>query len=103
MTATELITATLAAESCWDPAAFLTEGVHLSELTADRAANPPARRFPALEDSLTITSMGTGVVVAATPQFVDWAAEIFRGLEATRSARTFSARRRGMWKAIRCV
>ena len=82
MTAVELITATLAAESCCAPAAFMTEGVHISELTADRAANPLVRRFPTLDDSLTIASMGTGVVVAATPQLIDWAAELFHGLDA---------------------
>ncbi|MXY46352.1 MAG: GNAT family N-acetyltransferase [Chloroflexi bacterium] len=82
MTAAELITATLAAESCCDPAAFLTEGVHISELTADRASNPLVRRFPTPDDILTIASTGTGVVVAATPQFIAWATEIFHGMDA---------------------
>lgn len=82
MTAAKLITDTLAAESCCAPAAFLTKGVHLSELTADRASNPLVRRFPTPDDSLTIASMGTGVVVAATPKLIDWAAELFHGLDA---------------------
>lgn len=82
MTAAELITATLAAESCCAPVAFLTKGVHIFELTANRAANPLVRRFPTPDDSLTISSLGTGVVVAATPQFIDWVADIFYGLDA---------------------
>ena len=76
--AAEAVSAALAAESCCSPLDFRADGVRLFELTPDRADNPLARRFPLLEDSLTITTMGAGVVVAATPKLMPWVAELFR-------------------------
>ena len=61
--AAESVAAALAAEACCEPTHFRTEGVRVFEMTADRAANPLARRFPVLDDSLTVASMGAGVVV----------------------------------------
>ena len=75
--AAEAVAAALAAEACCEPSAFLTEGVRVFEVTAERAANPLARRFPVLDDCLTVTSMGAGVVVAATSEWMAWASELF--------------------------
>ena len=75
--AAEAVAAALAAEACCEPSAFLTEGVHVFQLKPDRAANPLARRFSALENTLTITSMGAGIVVAATPELMPWASKLF--------------------------
>lgn len=74
----EAVADALAAESCCYTSDFRAEGVRVFELTPDRAANPLVRRFPVLEDSLTVMSMGAGVVVAATPKWMDWVSELFR-------------------------
>ena len=79
--AAEAVAAALAAESCCDSSDFLTEGVHIFEMTPHRAANPLARRFPALADSLTITTMGKGVVVTATAEWMEWVSELFGGVQ----------------------
>ena len=78
--AVEAVAAALAAESCCEASDFRTEGVRISEMTPDRAANPLTRRFPVLEHTLTVTSMGAGVVVAATSTWLPWATELFEGV-----------------------
>ena len=70
----------LAAESCCAPSDFLADGVLVSELRPDRASDPLARRFPVLEDALTVTSTGTGVVVAATQNRMTWVSELFKNV-----------------------
>ena len=82
MHAAEAVVAALAAESCCSPNDFLSEGVRVFELTPGRAANPLVRRFPVLEDSLTVTSMGAGAVVAAPPKWMPWVSALFRDLDA---------------------
>ena len=76
--AAESVADALAAEACCEPSHFFAEGVHIFEMTPDRAANPLARRFPMLEDSLTVTSMGVGVVVAATANWIPWVTALFK-------------------------
>ena len=75
--ASEAVVAALAAEACCEPADFFTEGVRVFEATPERAANPLVRRFPVLDDSLTVASMGVGVVVAATAGWIGWVSELF--------------------------
>ena len=75
--AVEAVAAALAAESCCEPSDFHGEGVRVFELTPERAANPLARRFQQLEGSLTVMSMGAGIVVAATPELMPWVSELF--------------------------
>ena len=75
--AAEAVVAALAEEACCSPSDFSTEGVRVFEVTAERAENPLARRFPVLGDSLTVMSMGAGVVVAATSEWMAWASELF--------------------------
>ena len=78
--AAESVAAALAAEACCDPSDFRSQGVHIFEMTPERAANPLARRFPILQHSLTVTSMGAGVVVAATSTLLPWATDLFEGV-----------------------
>ena len=78
--AAEMVSAALAAEACCAPSDFFTEGIHVSEMTPDRAVNPLTRRFPVLDHSLTVTTMGAGVVVAATSTWLPWATELFEGV-----------------------
>ena len=78
--ALEAIASALAAEACCEPSAFLAEGVRVFELTPERAGNPLARRFPVLEHSLSVVSMGAGVVVAATAGWMPWVSELFNGV-----------------------
>ena len=68
----ETVAATLAAEACCDPSDLRTVGVHLSELSPDRAANPLRRRYPVRAEDLHIVTMGTGVVVSATPRWIPY-------------------------------
>ena len=75
--AAEAVAAALASECCCSPSDFYNEGVRVFELTVDRAADPLARRFPVLDHSLTVTSIGAGVVVAATSGWVGWVSELF--------------------------
>ena len=79
--AAEAVVAALAAEACCKPSDFQTEGVHIFEMTPDRAANPLTRRFPVLENTLTIATMGAGVVVAATPKWMAWVSDLFRDVK----------------------
>ncbi|MYE55392.1 MAG: GNAT family N-acetyltransferase [Chloroflexi bacterium] len=88
--AAEAVTAALSAESCCKPSDFHSEGVRVFELTPGRASNPLARRFSALENTLTIMSMGAGIVVAATPELMPWASELF--LDAKDADDAFSLR-----------
>ena len=76
----------LAAESCCEPSDFRGEGVRVFELTHERATNPLARRFPVLQNSLTVTSMGAGVVVAATRKWMPWVSELFEDVQETDEA-----------------
>ena len=55
--------------------------MHLSELSPDRAANPLRRRYPLRDEDLHIVTMGTGVVVSATPRWIPWVTELFCNLE----------------------
>ena len=73
----EAVAAALAAEACCAPSDFFTEGMRVFEMTPERAANPLARRFPVLEDSMIVNSMGAGVVVAATAGWFPWVSELF--------------------------
>ena len=75
--AADAVAAALAAESCCAPSDFRVEGVRVFEMTPERAGNSLARRFTVLDDSLTVVSMGAGVVVAATSEWVDWVSELF--------------------------
>ena len=88
--AAEAVAAALAAESRCEPSDFHSEGVSVFELTPERATNPLARRFRQLEDSLTVMSMGAGIVVAATPVLMPWASELF--LDAKDADDAFSLR-----------
>lgn len=78
--AAEMVATALAAEACCATSDFSIEGIHVSEMTPARAANPLARRFPMLDNSLTVTSMGAGVVVAATSTWQPWVTELFEGV-----------------------
>ena len=74
----DTVAAALAAEACCDPSDLRTVGVHLSELSPDRAANPLRRRYPLREESLQLVTMGAGVVVSATRRWMPWVTELFR-------------------------
>lgn len=76
--AAEAVAAALSAEACCEPSDFYSQGVRVFELTAERARNPLARRFPMLEASLTVASMGVGVVAAATPSLIPWVTALFK-------------------------
>ena len=78
--AAESVAAALAAEACCAPSDFRSQGVHIFEMIPERAANPLARRFPILQHSLTVTSMGAGVVVAATSTLLPWVTDLFEGV-----------------------
>lgn len=78
--AAESVAAALAAEACCAPSDFRSQGVHIFEMTPERAANPLARRFPALGHSLTVASMGEGVVVAATRKWMPWVSDLFKDI-----------------------
>ncbi len=68
----DTVAAALSAEACCDPSGLRTVGVHLSELSPDRATNPLR------EESLQLVTMGAGVVVSATPRWMPWVTELFR-------------------------
>ena len=74
----DTVAAALSAEACCDPSDLRTVGVHLSELSPDRAANPLRRRYPLREESLQLVTMGAGVVVSATRRWMPWVTELFR-------------------------
>ena len=80
--AADAVVGALAAESCCAPSDFYGEGVRVFELTHDRATNPLARRFPVLQNSLTIASTGAGGVVAATTKWMPWVSGLFSDLDA---------------------
>ena len=73
--------ATLAAEACCRPGDFEAAGLHLSAMTPVEGLNPLRRRFPEREHSLSITTVGAGVVVATTPNWMSEASELFRDAE----------------------
>ena len=77
----ETVAAALSAEACCDPSVLRTEGVHLSELSPGRGANPLRRRYPVRAEDLHIVTMGKGVVVSATPGWIPWVTELFSNLD----------------------
>ena len=77
----DTVAAALSAEACCDPSDLRTVGVHLSELSPDRAANPLRRRYPLREESLQLVTMGAGVVVSATRRWMPWVTELFCNLD----------------------
>ncbi|MDE2900210.1 MAG: GNAT family N-acetyltransferase [Chloroflexota bacterium] len=79
--AARIVASTLAAEACCSPDLFARAGVHLSEVTPGETGDPLKRRFPQPEQSLAITAIGVGVVVSATPKWMPWVSELFRGVE----------------------
>ena len=78
--ATNAVAAALAAEDCCPPDFFLTEGVHVVELTPAVVHNTLRRRFPLRDHSLSITRMGDSVVVAATSHWMPWVTTLFETL-----------------------
>ena len=77
----DTVAAALSAEACCDPSDLRTVGVHLSELSPDRATNPLRRRYPIRSEDLHIVTMGKGVVVSTTPGWIPWVTDLFRNLE----------------------
>ena len=104
---TETVAATLAAEACCSLAVLRSEGVHVTELVRDRDDSPLRRRFPERKESLDIISMGAGVVVSATREWMPWVTGLFRNVqpddafgmelvgESARRARGYSCRLNG--------
>ena len=76
--AAEAVATTLAAEARCRPADLRAERVRLSELASGWRDDPLRRRFRLPEDSLAITTMGSGVIVSATTRWMGWVAELFR-------------------------
>ena len=76
--ASEAVAEALAAEACCDPSLFRTDGVHVSELSPDRGANPRRRRYPVRAEELHIVTMGKGVVVSATPGWMPWVTDLLQ-------------------------
>ena len=70
--------ATLAAEASCHPADLRAGEVRLFELASGWRDDPLRRRFRLPDDSLAITTMGSGVVVSATTRWMGWVAELFR-------------------------
>ena len=82
--AAESVASALAAEACCRPEDFAEEDeLQISELTSSEDMNPVRRRFPWRECSLAVTTMGAGVVVSATPNWMNWVSELFREVEPT--------------------
>ncbi len=79
--AAESVAATLAAEACCLPEAFAEDALQISEVTSSGSLNPMRRRFPRREFSLAVTTMGAGVVVSATPNWMNWVSKLFRDVE----------------------
>ena len=77
----DTVAAALSAEACCDPSDLRTVGVHLSELSPGRGANPLRRRYPIRSESLQLVTMGAGVVVSATRRWMPWVTELFCNLE----------------------
>lgn len=73
--------ATLAAEASCRPADLRAGEVRLFELAPGWRDDPLRRRFRLPNDSLAITTMGSGVVVSSTAGRMGWAAELFRDAE----------------------
>ena len=80
--AADAVAGALAAELCCAPSDFGGVGVSVFELRDDRAVNPLVRRFPTIADSLTVASMGGGVVVGVSARWAAWARDLFGGLDA---------------------
>ena len=55
--------------------------MRLFELAPGWRDDPLRRRFRLPEDSLAITTMGSGTVVSATARWMGWAADLFRDAE----------------------
>ena len=73
--------ATLAAEASCRPADLSAGEVRLFELAPGWRDEPLRRRFRLPDDSLAITTMGSGVIVSATARWMGWTADLFRGAE----------------------
>ena len=73
--------ATLAAEASCRPADLRAGEVRLFELAPGWRDHPLRRRFRLPEDSLAITTMGSGAIVSATAGRMGWVAELFRDAE----------------------
>ncbi len=73
--------ATLAAEASCRPADLRAGEVRLFELAPGWRDHPLRRRFRLPDDSLAITTMGSGVVVSATATWMRWVANLFRDAE----------------------
>ncbi len=79
----ESVASALAAEACCRPEDFAEDELRISELTSSEELNPIRRRFPWRECSLAVTTMGAGVVISATPNWMNWVSELFRDVEPT--------------------
>ncbi len=78
----ESVASALAAEVCCRPEDFAEEDeLQISELTSSEAINPIRRRFPWRACSFAVTTMGAGVVVSATSNWMNWVSELFRDVE----------------------
>ena len=75
----ETVLEAVAAENCCDPSQLTDGGTHIVELRPERADNPARRRFPISDPSLSIVTMGTGGVVAASSEWLPWTRELFDG------------------------
>ena len=75
------VASVLAAESCCRPEDFAEDELRISELTSSAEMNPMRRRFPWRKLSLAVTTMGAGVIVSASPNWVNWVSELFRAIE----------------------
>ena len=78
---TDSVASALAAEACCHPEDFAEDKLRISELTSSVELNPMRRRFPWRKCSLAITTMGTGVVVSATPNWMRWVSGLFQAIE----------------------
>ncbi|MDE2822490.1 MAG: hypothetical protein OXK79_03180, partial [Chloroflexota bacterium] len=70
--------ATLAAEASCRPADLRAGEVRLFKLAPGWRDEPLRRRFRLPDDSLAITTMGSGVIVSATARWMGWATDLFR-------------------------
>ena len=76
--AAETVAATLAAEACCSLADLERARVHVTEFVPERHDRALRRRFPRREQSLDVISMGAGVIVTATREWLPWVSGLFR-------------------------
>ena len=77
----DAIVAMLAAENGCLPSHFSTAGIHVAELRADRLIQPPQRRFPLRDHSVSIVTMGVGTVVSATSAWAPWVRGLYENIK----------------------